>query len=81
MEKRIIILILCLSFLMMAVAPIGATAAAPTVTLPSLTEDSNCASYETSDNSKIYYYTGVSKSNFDSYVSTLKNEGDRKSVV
>ena len=75
MEKRIIILILCLSFLMMAVAPIGATAAAPTVTLPSLTEDSNCASYETSDNSKIYYYTGVSKSNFDSYVSTLKNEG------
>ena len=75
MKKRIIIFILCLSFLMLAVAPLGATAAAPTVTLPSLTEDSNCASYENSDNSKIYYYTGVSKSNFDSYVLTLKNEG------
>lgn len=61
--------------LMSAVAPLGATAAAPMLTLPSLTPDSNCASYDSYGDSKVYYYTGVSKSDYDNYVSTRKNEG------
>lgn len=75
MKKRILIFILCLTMLMSAVAPLGVTAAAPTVTLPSLTADKNCASYESHNNSKVYYYTGVSKANYDTYLSTLTADG------
>lgn len=75
MKKKLLILILCVAMLLVAVAPIGATAAAPTVTLPSLTADSNCASYESHNNSKVYYYMGVSKANYDTYLSTLTADG------
>ena len=73
--KKLLAMILTSATLACAVAPLGATAQAPTVTLPSLTADTNCASYASHGDSKVYYYTGVSKANYDAYISTLKGEG------
>lgn len=72
MKKKLLILILCVAMLIVAVAPIGATAEAPSdVPLPSLTADENCASYKASDDSIVYYYTGVKSSDYTSYIATL----------
>lgn len=77
-KKYLRALSLAMTFLLLpcAIAPLGAVAAAPTVTLPSsLTADSSCATYDSSGASKLYYYTGVQKSDYDSYISTLKSGG------
>ena len=72
MKKNLLILIICVAMLLVAVAPIGATAEAPSdVPLPSLTADENCASYNASDDSIVYYYTGVKSSDYTSYIETL----------
>lgn len=64
---------MAIATLTLAVTPLGVTAEAPSVTLPSgLTTD---GSYESHGDSKIYYYKGVSKDNYDTYISTLKSEG------
>ena len=76
MKKKLLILILCVAMLIVAVAPIGATAEAPSdVPLPSLTADENCASYKASDDSIVYYYTGVKSSDYTSYIATLTAAG------
>lgn len=75
MKKRTIALILAVILMIPAFAFIETDAAAPSVTLPSFTEDTNCQSYESHGNSKVYYYTGLKKSNYDTYITTLKNEG------
>lgn len=75
MNKKILVFVLMLALLIPAVMPTGITAAAPSVTLPSLTADSKCASYDSSDESKVYYYTGVSQANYESYITTLVSEG------
>ena len=76
MKKRIISFLTAVVLVMLALAPMGASAAAPTnVPLPSLTADSNCASYTGSDDSIVYYYTGVKKDNYNSYISTLTEAG------
>ena len=72
MKKKLLLLILCVAMLIVAVAPIGATAEAPSdVPLPSLTADENCASYNASDDSIVYYYTGVKYSDYTNYIETL----------
>lgn len=76
MKNKLFCFILIVAMLFAAVAPLGVTAAVPTdVPLPSLTADSNGASYESSDDSIVYYYTGVTSSNYTSYITTLKNAG------
>ena len=74
--KKIITLLLTLAMLMCAIVPMGVSAAAPTdVPLPSLTADKNNASYESSGDSVVYYYTGVAESDYTSYISTLTGAG------
>ena len=76
MKKRALSLILSVVLLICAVAPIGATAESPSdVPLPSLTADENCASYNASDDSIVYYYTGVKSSDYTSYIATLTVAG------
>lgn len=74
MKKRVLLLILSLILIFVAVAPMGAVAATPSVTPPSFTPDSYCASYESSGDSMVYYYTGVSYSNYTDYIQTLTEE-------
>ena len=76
MKNKILSLILSIVLIICAVAPMGATAAVTTdVPLPSLTADTNCTSYNSFDDSIVYYYTGVNQDNYSSYVTTLKNNG------
>ena len=76
MKNKILSIALAVVLVMLALAPIGVGAAAPTdVPLPSLTADSNNASYTGSDDSIVYYYTGVKKDNYNSYITTLTNAG------
>ena len=71
--KKLMALVLAIATLTLAVTPLGVTAEAPSVTLPSgLTTD---GSYESHGDSKIYYYKGVSKDNYDTYISKLEDEG------
>ena len=71
--KKLLALVMAIATLTLAVTPLGVTAEAPSVTLPSgLTTD---GSYESHGDSKIYYYKGVSKDNYDNYISKLETEG------
>ena len=76
MKEKIICLVMMLAVLLSTVAPLCATAAAPTdVPLPSLSADTNGASYTGSDDSIVYYYTGVKSSDYTTYISTLTGAG------
>lgn len=75
MKKRVLLLILSLTLILVAAAPVGAVAAVPTDMLPSLTADGNCASYDSRGDSTVYYYTGVTEQNYTDYIQTLTTNG------
>lgn len=75
MKNRVFSLIVSILLILVAVAPLGTVSAVPTVILPSLTADSNCVSYNSYGDSRVYYYKGVKKTDYDSYTSNLQGQG------